>query len=95
MGVLPLLCVLTFFSLAVPVRKKCAILDKHMEIARFQEEVELLEKEMMSFVNFYKSKVLPSLLQEQQRLENLLKGMSQIYVKYILCRCPGPAIRLM
>lgn len=49
-----------------------------MEIARFDEEVKLLQKEMMSFVNFYKSKVLPSLVEEQKRLENLLKGMFDV-----------------
>ena len=67
-----------FVSLAVPFRTKRAVVDKHMEIARFDEEVKLLQKEMMSFVNFYKSKVLPSLVQEQKRLENLLKGMFDV-----------------
>jgi len=49
-----------------------------MEVSRFSEELKLLEKEMMGFVKFYKNSVLPSLIQQQQNLHDLLKGMSVI-----------------
>lgn len=44
-----------------------------MEASRFGEELELLQKEMMGFVKFYKNSVLPSLLQQQQNLRDFLK----------------------
>lgn len=49
-----------------------------MEASRFGEELELLQKEMMGFVKFYKNSVLPSLIQQQQNLQDFLKGMSVI-----------------
>lgn len=66
------------FPLAVPVRTKRIVVDKHMEASRFVEELELLQKEMMGFVKFYKNSVLPSLIQQQQNLRDFLKGMSVV-----------------
>ena len=47
-----------------------------MEALRFEEELKLLQSEMMGFVKFYKNSVLPSLIQQKQKLQELLKGMS-------------------
>lgn len=58
---------------ALPIRTKRIVVDKHMEASRFGEELELLQKEMMGFVKFYKNSVLPSLIQQQQNLRDFLK----------------------
>jgi len=71
-------CFLISFSLDVPIRTKRMVVDKHMEVSRFSEELKLLEKEMMGFVKYYKNSVLPSLIQQQQNLQDLLTSMSVI-----------------
>lgn len=67
----------TSFNLGIPIRTKREVVDKHMEASRFQEEVELLEREMVAFLKFYSNNVLPSLNKEEQKLEVLLKGTGQ------------------
>lgn len=67
----------TSFNLGIPIRTKREVVDKHMEASRFQEEVELLEREMVAFLKFYSNNVLSSLNKEEQKLEVLLKGAGQ------------------
>ena len=52
------------FYVAIPIRTKRVVVDKHMEASRF-EEVELLEREMVSFLKVYSNNVLPSLEKEK------------------------------
>lgn len=79
------------FYVAIPIRTKRVVVDKHMEASRFEEEVELLEREIVSFLKFYSNNVLPSLEKEKQKLEALLKGTGQqslcIFVTILLLIC--------
>ena len=59
----------------VAIRTKRLVVDKHMEVQRFQEELKILENEMLGFMKFYKDKVLPSLHKEQEKLLSCVKGI--------------------
>lgn len=67
---------MVFFSLyfVVPLVTKRSAVDKLMEIQRFQEEVEIIEKEMSHYLKYYTKKCLPALYNERAKLENLLQG---------------------
>ena len=45
-----------------------------MEAVRFREEIELLQREMVGFMKFYKNRALSSLGKEKEELQDLLKG---------------------
>ena len=45
-----------------------------MEIERFQEEVEIIEKEMFHYLEYYTKKCIPGLYSERAKLEKLLGG---------------------
>ena len=60
------------------MRTKREVVDKHMEASRFQEEVELLEKEMVAFLKFYSNNVLPSPNKEERKLE-VRKVLTDVY----------------
>lgn len=45
-----------------------------MEVDRLKEEIELLKKEMLSFLNYYIHNVLPRLRKELEELKHI-KGM--------------------
>lgn len=64
----------TPFCTGVPIRTKRLVVEKQMEASRFQEEIELLEKEMLRFMKFYKNSLLPYLFKEQEKLQEELKG---------------------
>ena len=64
----------TPFGTGVPIRTKRLVVEKQMEASRFQEEIELLEKEMLRFMKFYKNSLLPYLFKEQEKLQEVLKG---------------------
>lgn len=59
----------TPFCTGVPIRTKRLVVEKQMEASRFQEEIELLEKEMLRFMKFYKNSLLPYLFKEQEKLQ--------------------------
>jgi hypothetical protein len=63
-----------FTYIVVPLVTKRSAVDKLMEIERFQEEVELIEKEMFQYLEYYTKKCLPVLYSERAKLENLLRG---------------------
>ena len=50
-----------------------------MDVERLEEEVVLVKKEMISFINFYKDQVLSSLVKQCNELQHLL-GKLQINV---------------
>ena len=70
----------TPFFTGVPIRTKRLVVDKQMEASRFHEEIELLQKEMIRFMKFYKNSLLPYLFKEQEQLQELLKG---IFIAYL------------
>ena len=70
------ICIFAVFSTAIPIRTKRVLVDKHMEASRFQEEIKLLKKEMIGFMTFYKNNVLPSLANQQEQLQEFLKGIA-------------------
>ena len=45
-----------------------------MEVERFAEELEQIQREMLSYVRFYKNGVLVFLRMQLQELEDALKG---------------------
>ena len=59
-------------KLPVPLVTKRSVVDKLMEIQRFQEEVEIIEKEMFYYLEYYTKKCIPGLYSEETKLENLL-----------------------
>ena len=63
------------FCIGVPISTKPLVIDKQMEASRFREEIELLHKEMMRFMKLYKNSLLPYLFKEQEKLQELLKGI--------------------
>ena len=60
----------------VPIRTKKVVVNKKMEVERFQEELVLLKKEMMGFMSFYKDIILPSILEDKRQLQASLTGIS-------------------
>lgn len=50
----------------VPISTKKVVVNKKMEVERFQEELVLLKKEMMGFMSFYKDIILPSILEDKR-----------------------------
>ena len=53
-----------------------------MEIQRFQEEVEIIEKEMFYYLEYYTKKCIPGLYSKQAKLENLLGGNDDVQCMY-------------
>ena len=49
-----------------------------MEVERFNEELELLQKEMIGYLKYYKDTALTSLNKQRDELRDLLRG---IYLK--------------
>lgn len=60
----------------VPIRTKKVVVNKKMEVERFQEELVLLKKEMMGFMSFYKDIILPSILEDKRQLQASLTRIS-------------------
>ncbi|XP_032232016.2 uncharacterized protein LOC116605656 isoform X1 [Nematostella vectensis] len=58
----------------VSLRTKRRLVNKVMEAERFGEELVLLKREMVSFLKFYKDVKLPSLREEQTRLQDLMNA---------------------
>ena len=63
------------FFVLVPVRTKRLVVDRHMEVQRFKEELNIIEKEMLVFMKYYKDKMLPSLQIQREKLLNSVKGI--------------------
>lgn len=56
-------------------------MDKFMEVERFNEELELLQKEMIGYLKYYKDTALTSLNKQRDELRDLLRGT---YLKILL-----------
>ncbi|XP_028412158.1 uncharacterized protein LOC114534881, partial [Dendronephthya gigantea] len=61
----------------LPLVTRRSVVDKLMEIQRFQEEIEVTKKEMFQYLEYYTKKCLPALYSELAKLENLLQGKSR------------------
>ena len=51
-------------------------MDKFMEVERFNEELELLQKEMIGYLKYYKDTALTSLNKQHDELRDLLRGLT-------------------
>lgn len=67
-----LLQIIYYFS-PVPIRTKRLVVDKHMEVERFEEEQVQIRKEMLSFITFYTNDVLTSLKNQLLELDDKAK----------------------
>ena len=73
-----------YFCTTVPSSTKRLVVDKSMEMERFNEELVLLQREMMSFLKFYKDGFLASINEQQCALRSALDGINYIpYSAYL------------
>jgi len=54
----------------VPIQTKRLVVDKYMEVDRFNEELVLLKKEMLSYIKYYTNNVLTSLRSQLKELDS-------------------------
>lgn len=66
-----------FQRIGVPIRVKKMAAELVMESRRFAEEVDLIKREMSSFLYHYKDVVLPALEAEEEELRKRWKKVTQ------------------
>ena len=67
----------------VPLATKRPVIDKLMEIQRIQG-VEIVEKEMLRFLEYYTKKCIMGLYSKHARLEELLRGNDVLQYMYCI-----------
>ena len=61
--------VFTWFLDSIPIRIKASVVDKFVAAQRFKEEQDLLIKEMVNFMTYYRDIVFKKLIIQQKEIE--------------------------
>ena len=72
MSICPIHCLIIKL---IPLQTKRSVVDKQMEIERFQEELQVLQQEMIRVMGYYTNKLL-SLGSNRGELQNLSRGIN-------------------